>query len=301
MAKYTKDMGPDAIVAGVTKSLKDSASALVLLAQDYREPTARKVARRLEILREGDASINEAIAAFEAWAKDTEATARRAIASDPVGSAAEESRRVANEMRLTRIIESSRAMDEAAGPRLVEVAPGESRAVANASAYDLADRAGQAYLDGNYNDAVVFAEASLALGGPVSAKTHLHNAQVQLYTPAQAKAAAEIESIGTRRAEFNRDLNATVSAVFRGAAEVAAINGEKEEAETYTRAAANASSVSKMSALVLAERDQWGRVKSGTYAEAEGVLPGGVTGTPIRTTDGMAARMTHNLDTGVVS
>lgn len=302
MSNYTKAMGPDAIRANLAKSLKESASALILMAQDYREPAERRLAKRMELLRQGDQHINEATRAFNEWAEEARNAARRRIAEDPVGSAAEESRRVANEMRLSRIIESARALDTAAGAQVVEVMPGESRAVPNPSAYEMADRAMKAYIDGSYEEAVLLGEAAIALGGPRDkAQRAIDASKVQLYTPEQRKAAAELEAVDRAATEFGRDLNATVAVVFQAAVELAHEVGDTPGEKNLRANAAKVSLASKSYAMGLAKVDEYGRIVPGTYVEAEGVLDGGPKGQPLPITRDQYDRdAVHNLDTNTV-
>src|SRR5204862_162089 len=107
----------------------------------------------------------DAVQGFNTWANETEAKAKRAYRADPVGSAADESRRVANELRIARLVETAERADARTGPQIID-----GRPVSNPTAYALARQAHDAWMDGNYTDAQAFASASTALGGPETAQ-----------------------------------------------------------------------------------------------------------------------------------
>ncbi len=203
----------------------------------------------------------EATAAINAWAAKTTGAARVALAKQSVGSPAEESRRVANELRLTRMVEASRAN----GSAKTDAREFEARAVEAAAFLDM-------------DTAEMFARAALELNaGLGDANRVLNDVQDErdLADPERLKARRSINDASVVVAAFTRDVTATVSFALQGAAKLARSIGDAQGEMSSRSEAARESVAAKMAALVGAQAHG-----DGAYTHPEGALAEGPTGGP---------------------
>lgn len=243
MPTYTRDQGGPAILSDLKARLAkananiESVAGRDDLPHDYR----RRI--RNETIGESQRLVADARQAFQAWAQSEAADARRRYRDDPVGSAADETRRLRREMETNRLIESSRLADERRGPVIVG-----GRPVANGSAYELAAKAQQAYLNGEYDKAQTLATASTTLGGPASAQDTYDAAQGQLdlANPARASALRDLANVDVAIRTFERDSNAAIAEALQGAAAAAIAIGD--DGRQFTKAALGPSMAAKMAA-----------------------------------------------------
>lgn len=203
----------------------------------------------------------EATNAVTAWAEAERASAKKRLAARPVGTAAEESRRVADELRIGRIVEAARAGGNARG-----------------TAVDLAQQASARYALGDLDEASVLARAAVELGGPGGRDAGDLGESIQLdrdlADPAKASAIRDLRDVDVVLAAFDRDVNAAYAQSMQDSAALARALGDGAGAAEVTRDVVQASLISKAAAKYGA--DQFG----GAYAEPEGVLSGKPTGDP---------------------
>ena len=198
----------------------------------------------------------EARQAMDDWAKAERADATKRLNANPVGSAAEESRRVAEELRIGRMVETARAS-------------GNPRNAAN----DIAERASKAYGAGNGDEANILARAAVELGETTLAGVIIQNVEADriLADPVRAKALHDLNDVEVVLAAFHRDVNAAVSQSFQDGVKLAEAIGDKHAEAAMRMQASEASRTAKMAAWV-------GAQETGTqYVEPVGVLPGGPT------------------------
>lgn len=272
------------IRASLTAAINEHVNTLVGIAVNDMMPRDAKVSRRADTIVKAAEAIKEAETAFRAWAAQERADALKALAQRPIGSAAEESRRVADELRLSRMIDSARAS-------------GSPVTAAKAFAADAA----QAYLDATgeegYREAVLLADAALALGGasaPGEASQVKEAASRMLETPEQQKARATLANLDLEDLATQRDLKAQQASLLTAAVRAAEAAGDTRAVQEFTSRAASASMAAKMLAFKVAQETEQ------AYVQPTGALTDRPLGTH-RMTDAEAARLTHNLDTGVVS
>lgn len=202
------------------------------------EPVEQKRAKRdaaVAIIRR---HIGEAERAFNEWAGLQRADAERVMATAPgVGSAAEETRRLRDDMEVDRLV--------AAG--LASGAPLNR-------AKQLAAEAEQAYMrvPGDYERAVVLARAASTLSpGAGDDIRGLAQTQIDLADPAKAAAHRTLATLKLDIGTFTRDANRLVAQAFESAAEHAASLGD--DPREFTRTAAQASLAHKVAAAALAQ------------------------------------------------
>ena len=285
MTTKINPLNGNTIRASLTEALNAHVMELNGIAVNDMMPRETKVARRSDAIVQAAAVITEAEAAFRAWAQSERESALSTLAQRPVGSAAEESRRVADELRLSRMIDTARAT-------------GTPATAAKAFAADAA----QAYLDATgedgYREAVILADAAIALGGasvPGEAARVREAASRRLETPAQQKARATLATLDLEDLATQRDLKAQAASLLSAGAKAAEAAGDDRTATEMKSRAAQASMTSKMLAFKLAQETEQ------AYVQPTGALPDRPTGEVVRMTDGMAARLTHNIDSGVIS
>jgi hypothetical protein len=254
--KYKAEDGGRAILTQLTADLGKLAGQLhSAVTADHlpAEHRARLMAEKVEAAR---LLRQDASEAFDQWAATERSEARKVIKGRALASPAEESRRVAEELRITRLVESARINGTSA----------------RRSAEDLGERAERAYQDGDTEEAIILARAALELDPASQANAAQIITVVQvdrdMQDPAKKAAYAAIENadIGTRI--FLRDADAAYSATFQEAANLARSLGDSVSVNNFASEATQASIDSKMAAAVQA-------VIGGTvYAEPSGVLPG---------------------------
>jgi tetratricopeptide (TPR) repeat protein len=220
------------------------------LPADHRARLMKEKVEAARLLRQ------DASEAFDAWAASERTEARKVIRGRSIASPAEESRRVAEELRITRLVDSARV----------------NGTNARRSAEDLGERAERAYQEGDTEEAMILARAALELDPASQANAAQIIAVVQverdMEDPAKKAAYAAIENadIGTRI--FLRDADAAYSATFQQAADLARALGDSVSVNNFALEATQASIDSKMAAAVQAQ------IAGTTYVEPDGVIPG---------------------------
>jgi hypothetical protein len=217
------------------------------------EHRARVRAERTNTVRVVRAESRQAI---DDWATAERADAQKHLNANPVGTAAEESRRVAEELRIGRMVETARAS-------------GNPKSAAD----DIAERASKAYGVGNGDEAHVLARASVELNGPSYATEIVKNVELDrtLADPEKAKALKDLGDVEVVLAAFHRDINASVAQALQDSVKLAEAIGDKSAAMDLKRETVEASMTAKGAAYDLASR-------TGTrYVSPPGVLSEGPT------------------------
>ena len=269
MSKYASMDGRQ-ITKAVQVEIQKYGVEMSLLAEWDHLPADHRARLRAEKTAAVRAARDEGRAALAAWADATVSGARARLREDPLGSPAEESRRVSDELRLARVLEAARAEDARTGAVIPD---GMSRPVRNASAYVLADRARRAYLDdSDYPEAVLLARASAELGGPPEAARWRDGAQalIDAADPAKARAMHELLDVEVVLAAAARDVNAAVAGALTSSAALARSAGEVVPGLGEEAAAASMTAKMAAAAGAIAFGD-------GRYVSPLGVLAEGAT------------------------
>lgn len=264
MGKFT-GMDGRAISKKAREDIVRSGVEMSVTAEYDHLPTEHRARIRTERTGTIRSTREEARWAIEEWAKVERAAAQKRLSANPVGSAAEESRRVAEELRIGRMVEAARASGNA-----------------KSTADDIAERAWKAYSSGNADEANVLARAAIELGEATTAVAIVQNIEADriLADPEKAKALRDLNDVDVVLAAFHRDINAATSQSFQDGVKLARAIGDTHAAAEMQMQASEASRTAKMAAWV-------GAQETGThYAEPLGVLPGGPTdfSHPIRST-----------------
>lgn len=245
------------IRSSLAESIGDMNKRLAALAKDDVLPVETKRNRRLAIIQVLNETVNEANAAFSEWSAKEREEAQTALKQRPIGSAAEESRRVADELRLNRLIESSRR----SGTPMI-------------AARDLAGQASAAYLDARdesgYREAALLARAAIEVGGatsPSAARNVLDAAEKQMETAEQKYARKTLATLDVEALAYRRDQAALMASALSSASEAAAATKDTMSDE-YRRHAARQSATAKMMEFSLAQAS--GR----DYVEPSGTMSG---------------------------
>ena len=261
---FTKTMGGPAILTALKRQLDQYGQEMKRLAERRDVPTDYRADLMRETVAEALAVRGEAERAFRDWASEQVADAQQRYRSDPVASAAEEIRRNTIELRLARTVDAAKAEDARRGPRVVS-----GRPQPNSSAWDLASRAEQAYLDGQYTDAQLYARASMELGGPATAQRAFAMAQDQLDQehPTRRQALKDIEKVEQGMSIFSRDANAALSSVYQDAAVLAHAVLDTKGVQTFRTEATRMSLAAKTA--------EWARsmTTGAPYEHPAGSLP----------------------------
>lgn len=263
MPAYSKSMGGSTILAALRAKLAENVTAVRRVTTNDELPVEYRRRIRVEAIADTRRHINEAQVAFAEWAKDAVADAKRRYAADPVGNAADETRRMTNELRLGRLVASARAN-------------GTPKAVAERYSED----ATKAYIDGRYDDAIVFGQASLEVGGGGLASSRASSAikashdQLDAANPARAAALKDISTAEAGLRVFARDINAALVDVYGLAASAAKAIGDDER--EYLKAAVGPSMAAKVAAMAEANATGVG------YVEPAGALASAPTGPGLR-------------------
>ncbi len=263
MPTYTKAQGGHSILAELKADMAKLNGAIAGVASRDDLPAEYRRRIRTESIKETQRLAADASNAFAEWAAAASADARKRYHSDPVASAADETRRLRLEMQTTRLIEAARLSDERTGPRVLT---GGGRPVASPSAHDLAAKAEEAWLDGRYDDAQMYATASTTLGGPPrAAEVHrLAQTQLDLDSATRRQAMKDLAEVAAGERAFARDANAALAQALQNAAAAAKAIGDDER--EYLKAANGPSRVAKMAAY--ADSLSTGEA----YASPEGVM-----------------------------
>jgi hypothetical protein len=201
-------------------------------------------------------SRDEARADFRDWAASARSDAAKRLGAARVGTAAEESRRVAEEMRISRLVESARAS-------------GTSRAVAA----DLADKAWRRFGAFDYDEAMILARAADELGEKRTAVQEIITSVQQdrdLADPQRARAMQDLQDVAVVEAAFERDLQAGVSQAMQDASKLALALGDSVGSSRLLVDASDAGRSAKIAAA-MASPAFGGSVP---YVEPAGVVPG---------------------------
>jgi hypothetical protein len=279
--QYTAAMGGQTILATLRTKLVEAKAAIGKATTDDSLPVEYRRRVRNEAVTTAQAEIREASVAFGEWAKAATADAKRRYSADPVGAAADETRRMTNELRLGRLVASARAN-------------GTPKVVAERYAED----AMTAYLDGRYDDAITFGNASLEVGGGGLASSRASSAvkaaqdQLDLANPERAQALTDIAEAEKGVRVFSRDINAAIADIYVGAANAAQAIGDDDR--LYRKNAVAPSMLAK--SIEVEDAAVGGRA----YSEPVGALAGSPTGDPVRdigtvtmTPDGQGGHVTR--------
>ena len=264
MGKFTGLDGREILKKAATEITRNG-TEMSLTAEWDHLPNEHRTRIRTERTGSIRATRAEARQAIEDWATGERAAAQKRLNANPVGTAAEESRRVAEELRIGRMVEMARASGNA-----------------KSAAEDIAERATKAYAAGNADEASVLARASVELGGPAYATEIIKNVELDrtLADPEKAKALKDLGDVEVVLAAFHRDINVAVAQSLQQSVKLAQATGDKSDAMDLQRETVAASIPAKIAA--------WeGAQTTGTrYAEPLGVLSGGPTdfSHPIRST-----------------
>lgn len=272
MPAYTSTVGGPTILATLRAKLTENRAAITRVTNDDSLPVEYRRRVRNESITDSLTHIREAQVAFSTWAKAKDADARRRLASDPVGSAAEEARRNTNEMRFGRLVDSARSSGT---PRNV------------ATGY--AEQAQEAYLAGRYDEAIVLARAAREVGGngltdsTARQVIEASRAQLDLADPEKASAFKDIAEAEKGVRAFTRDINAALADTYTAAEAAARAIGD--DPTGYAKAAVGPSMVAKAIAVADAEVTYTddGQVAGTTgYVHPEGTLAAAPMGVAAR-------------------
>jgi hypothetical protein len=263
MPSYTSAMGGQTILATLRAKLAESKSAITKVTTDDALPVEYRRRVRNEAVTTVLGEIREASVAFSEWAKSHDADARRRYAADPVGNAADETRRMTNEFRLGRLVTTARANGT---PKII--------------AERYAEDAMTAYLSGRYDDAITFGQASLEVGGGGISQSRASSAikaaqdQLDLANPERALALSDIAEAEKGVRVFSRDINGALADLYTAAADAAQAIGDDDR--LYRKNSVGPSMLSK--AIEVEDAAVAGRA----YTAPVGALASSPTGTPAR-------------------
>lgn len=239
MPHYTKTQGGRAILGDlkaklemVQRNIGESAAR-----QDWPADYRRKM--RQEAVALARSLVDDARLAFAGWAKDQTDEAVAVWNADPIGSPAREARRAANESKLSRLIEAGRS----AATQVVD-----GRVVRSPKAAEYAAEARRLFLDtGRYDEAVVYADAALALGADASEVRSAAEAQAKLADPDKAAAFRDIAEARSLTLDFERLATGSMTKTLSSAAKAAREIGD--DGYGYDREATRLSQSAKVAAL----------------------------------------------------
>jgi hypothetical protein len=231
-------------------------SELAVLADQTEYP----LDHRSKLRRERTASIRQeraaATDALRVWAAEATADAKRDLAADDVGTAAAESRRVATELRISRLVASARAGGNE-----------------TSAARDYAARANAAYESGNADEADALSQASAELApNRLAQEVQALIAYDRIAaSPSKSRAMKALDDVNVVITAASRDVNAAYSSALQKSAALAAAIGEPSNDVSYDMTAASVDA--KMSAWLAAQS------QGKPYQEPSGALPGSVVAT----------------------
>lgn len=236
MPAYTKEQGGAAILKDIRELLHGAPSAIRSTAARDDFPVEHRRRKRTETVTAIREMARDAATAFRLWADEKEAAAKAALRANPVGSDAEETRKLRNEMEFDRLV--------AAATR-----SGTPRNLAKQYAAD----AEQAFLASDYERAVVLARAASAVA-PSDAAARVRamaQEQIDLADPAKAAAHREVAEVAWARKVFDRDLAAGLADLLSATADAARAVGDDPSA--LLREASQFSLMAKGLAALMAE------------------------------------------------
>ncbi|HXG26535.1 MAG TPA: hypothetical protein VNL94_06760 [Candidatus Binatia bacterium] len=252
--------------AQATQVANDLYSVAGDLGEQY-PPSYRRMKSREAIARV-DLAIGEAGSRFGLWAAREAGDAKRRHRDGAEPGTEAETKRLRREMELQRLIQVGMLADDRTGISVVPT-PNGGRRVDNGSAFDYAGRAEIALLAGDYETAANLAQASIALGGPATAHSHLAVAQEMLETPEQQEARKDLAKLDHAVKVFQREAFAAEATAYNYAAQTAEAIGDDHR--VLAGKAIRAGMRAKLAALGMAEHDDNGEIVPGTYKEP--ILP----------------------------
>jgi hypothetical protein len=164
---------------------------------------------------------------FAEWAKKARLDATQRLNKTRIGTAAEESRKVAEELRISRMTEVARTSGNA-----------------NEQATDLTFRANLLYGAGNLDEAFVLARAASELGDHERAAEIIESVSFTrtLADPEKAQALHDLGDVDTVEAAFKRDVTHAVAKAYQEGSKLASTLGD---VETETRLRREASEIER--------------------------------------------------------
>jgi|BarGraNGADG00212_2_1021979.scaffolds.fasta_scaffold46983_2 hypothetical protein len=241
----------------ITKAARDAinkagAEMSIISAYDHLPVLHRARIRidRTHLARETRLQASQAIAN---WARAETEDATRRLAVKSLGTSAEESRRVVDELRITRLVDSARAGGNA-----------------KTTAADLAERANRAYETDNLDEADVLSRAALELGGGRLAQEVAKLVDFDRISadPARARARRDLEDVQVVVVAAQRDLNAAMSAALQDSAKLAAVLGDTGGVAAARVEASAAGRKAKMAAWAVSQ------ASGEKYVQPAGVVDG---------------------------
>ena len=213
-ATYDKTRGGRAILGELISRLDLVQTNLITAVTRDDQPVEYRRQMRRAAVDEAKAQAESARLAMAEWARDAHNAAVSVWNSDPVGDVATETRRMATEARIARLIDSGQRIDERMGRR-------------GTAGRELAAEAEQAYLSGRYEDAIAAATAAEALGAANAARWRGEaETQVKLRDPDKARAFRELAEVRSVATVFEREANARLAAAMDTAARAARAIGD---------------------------------------------------------------------------
>ncbi len=254
MAKYNAAMGGDAIHAGLRRDIAEANANIAALARRDDLPAEHRRRLRQEAINRIRVTVGDAVRAHREWADEIAETARTTLNAETLGSPAEETRRLRREMEFERLVTNANAS-------------GTPRNLAR----QYTETATNAYLDSDYDRAVLYARAAVALGA-TNASNVLASAQTQLdlADPVKARAIREQREAKMAEMEFERDALAGLSSALRVTADAATAVGD--DPRTLLAESTRLSLAAKGVALAIANET------GGEYVHPEGALADAPTG-----------------------
>lgn len=242
------------ILKAAQDQIRHASASIDVLTKDERTPIEYRQSVRREQLLAARLAFDTARKELNAWAESAKADATRRLNQRKLGDAAAESRNVARELRISRILDQAKNNGT---PRL--------------AVKDLEDRANLAWSRGDTEEAYVLARAASELRpGSRDAEAILRDLEEEeiLADPSRASAMRELNDIQVVLAAAGRDLQAAMAETLVTSSRAARDLGEHRAAQADLQAAAEASVRAKTAAWMGSK--QFG---DGTYTPPQGVLP----------------------------
>lgn len=242
------------ILKSAQDQMRHASASIDVLTRDERTPVEYRRSVRQEQLLAARRAFETARKDLNAWAESARVDATRRLNQRKIGDAATESRNVARELRIGRILDQAKANGT---PRL--------------AVKDLEDRANLAWTRGDSEEAYVLAKAASELRpGSRDALAILQDLEEEeiLADPGRAAAMRALNDIDVVVAAAARDLQAAMAETLVTSSRAARDLGEHRAAQADLQAAAEASVRAKTAAWMGSK--QFG---DGTYTPPQGVLP----------------------------
>lgn len=254
MPSFEPSQGGTKILATLSNHLSESRRAIEAAMARTDWPVEHKRRLRDDAVADARGATAQARAAIVQWATEAHADATRRYRADPVRGAAEEQRRVANELRFQREVDSAVRAAERIGS-------------AKRVAQDLADKAASTYLGSDrYEEALAYAIAADELGHPQGKQLRATiQQQIDLGDPDKARALKDLAEVASVMATLDSDVEGALAGVLQAASVAARQNGD--DGRQLAKDAASQSASAKMRAWYLA------RANGEEYSEPAGTLP----------------------------